>query len=97
MTEQAPTIVFSTGNGVVDSDLILDFEGFAFGNNAAYLLDSCPGVKSLGELVEIKSMPFVWIPGKFPMFLPECAHVQVIEDNAIHADRVEDNVPIFRD
>ena len=97
MTEQAPTIAFSTGNGVVDSGLMLGFEGSAFGNNAAYLLDSCPSVKSLGELVETKSMPFVWIPGKLPMFLPECAHVQVIEDNAIHADRVEGNVPIFRE
>ena len=97
MTEHSSTISFSTGNGVVDSDLMLGVEGSSFGHNAAYLLDSCPSVKSLGELVETKSMPFVWIPGKLPMFLPECAHVQVIEDNAIYADRVEGNVPIFRE
>ena len=62
---------------------MLGFEGSDFGNDTAHLLDNCPNVKSLGELVETKPMPFVWIPGKLPMFLPDCAHVQVIDDDAI--------------
>ncbi|CAE7197419.1 unnamed protein product [Symbiodinium natans] len=97
MAEQAPTVSFSTGNGVVDSGLMLGFEGSILGNNSAYLLDNCPSVKSLGELVETKSMPFVWLPGKLPMFLSSVEHVQVIEESAICADRVEGNVPIFRE
>ena len=60
-------------------------------------MHDCPVVRSLGELVNEGQRPFVWLPGEFPCFLQSSDCVQCITTGAVYADRVEGNVPIFRE
>ena len=60
-------------------------------------MNDCPLVRSLGKIVEDDGKPFVWIPGELPFFGMSKDYVQVVADKnqVIHANRVEDGVPIF--
>ena len=96
---------FLTGIGMVDSGPMLGSEGLDFGSNAAYFLDNC--IKSFGEVVETKSKcKVIWGIGRDkvhaicldPREAPDVlARLRACADNALHADRVEGNVPIFRE
>ncbi|CAE7511068.1 RPS6KA5 [Symbiodinium natans] len=90
-------IQFSTGNGVVTSHEVLTCEGQDFGRNTAYLMNDCPVVRSMGELVNGGQLPFLWLPGQLPCFLKTSDHVQADLSGALFADRVEGNVPIFKE
>ena len=71
-------MTFSTGDGVVDSGQVIGLDGLMFGPSASHLLDNCPSVKLLGEIVETKCMPFVWVRGELPMFLRDSSHLQYV-------------------
>ena len=60
------------------------------------MLDSCPLVRSLGQLVDA-GRPFVWMPGELPLLGADVDSVQVTSDKhrLVYANRVEDHVPIF--
>lgn len=60
------------------------------------MLDSCPLVRSLGQLVE-GGTPFIWLPGKLPYLGCNSQSVQIVaQTTKIEvADRVGDHVPIF--
>ena len=90
-------VVFSTGNGKVTSSQTLGFQGETFGSWRSYVLDSCPSVRSMGEMVEVQHLPFVWIPGQMPAFLPPGTEINFDESVAHFACRLEGFVPIFRD
>ena len=60
-------------------------------------MDSCPSVRSMGEMVEVRHLPFVWIPGHMPAFLPPETEVSFDESVAHFACRLEGLAPIFRD
>ncbi|CAE6921679.1 RE1 [Symbiodinium sp. CCMP2592] len=90
-------VVFSTGNGKVTSSKSLGFDGETFGSWKSYVLDSCPSVRSMGEIVELQGLPFVWIPGQMPAFLQPGTEVHFDESSAHFACRLEGFVPIFRD
>ena len=90
-------VIFSTGNGKVTSSQTLGFKGETFGSWKSYVLDSCPSVRSMGEMVEVQGLPFVWIPGQLPAFLQPGTEVS-FDDSAAHfACRLEGFVPVFRD
>ena len=90
-------VIFSTGNGKVTSSQTLGFQGETFGSWRSYVLDSCPSVRSMGEMVEVQHLPFVWIPGQMPAFLPPGTEINFDESVAHFACRLEGFVPIFRD
>ena len=60
------------------------------------MLDSCPLVRSLGQLVDA-GRPFVWMPGELPFLGANVNSVQVTPDktNIVYANRVEDHGPTF--
>ena len=90
-------VVFFTGNGKVTSSQTLGFKGETFGSWKSYVLDSCPSVRSMGEMVEVQGLPFVWIPRQLPAFLQPGTEVS-FDDSAAHfACRLEGFVPVFRD
>ena len=90
-------VIFSTGNGKVTSSQTLGFQGETFGSWRSYVLDSCPSVRSMGEMVEVQHLPFVWIPGQMPAFLPPGTEINFDESVVHFACRLEGFVPIFRD
>ena len=60
-------------------------------------MNDCPLVRSLGKIVQDDGKPFVWIPGELPFFGMSKDSVQVVagKNQVIHANRVEERVPIF--
>ena len=92
------TIVFETGNGKTTSGSVLYTSGSTFGDSRSYMLPNCPVVRSMGEIVS-SGMPFLWMPGKLPMFLQSSDAIQYSLDasKVLEAHKVEDHVPIFRE
>jgi len=66
-----------------------------------FLLKNCPTALSTGIQVNKHRKPFVWLPDEMPFYIrPEMVSRCVINipDKArIKADRVEENVPIFKE
>ena len=93
----APAIKFETGNGVTNSTECFNFHGSNFGAYEHRILDSCPIARSLGEIVS-SGRPFVWMPGELPYFAENGKSLRVkCSGNKIFADRIEENVPIFKE
>ena len=93
-------INFATGGGSRKGELTIGYHGDVFGFTNAYLLPKgCPMVRSLGEIVNQQDRPFVWLPGELPFFATSSEFIQVAcsEQDRIVANRVEENVPIFRE
>ncbi|CAE7436520.1 unnamed protein product, partial [Symbiodinium sp. CCMP2592] len=59
-------VVFSTGNGKVTSSKSLGFDGETFGSWKSYVLDSCPSVRSMGEIVELQGLRLFGYQDKCP-------------------------------
>ena len=95
-TSSKGSVRFETGNGQVTSDSIVLANGDQFGSASFCMLEACPLVRSLGQLVEA-GRPFVWIPGELPFLGADMHSVQVTADKTkiVHANRVDDYVPIF--
>ena len=53
----------------------------------------------MGEVVEKHRRPFVWIPGQLPFFVSDVSRLQLScpLKYRVLADRVESNVPVFKD
>ena len=87
---------FETGNGCVKSDTAVVANGSKFGEASFHVMQSCPLVRSLGQIVE-SGKPFIWLPGQLPFFGVDENAVQLAADSErIHvADKVDDHVPIF--
>ncbi|CAE7257616.1 RE2 [Symbiodinium sp. CCMP2592] len=90
---------FETGNGVTSSGTFLTTTSDAFGSVESYVLQSCPVVRSLGQLVELQRKPFVWLPGSMPFFGSDedCVQITWDSDRVIYAHKVDDYVPVFRE
>ena len=90
------SVRFETGNGHVTSDSVVHANGNQLGEAAFCILESCPLVRSLGQLVEA-GMPFIWLPGELPYLGVNAHAVQVVADKTqiVVADRIEDHVPVF--
>ena len=94
-TRSEGSVRFETGNGHVTSDSVVHANGNQVGKTAFCMLDACPLVRLLGQLVEA-GMLFVWIPGELPYLGTDPTAIQVSADQntLIVANRVEDHVPI---
>ena len=97
--QSTKSLHFETGNGVTSSGTFLTTTSDAFGSVESYVLQSCPVVRSLGQLVELQRKPFVWLPGSMPFFGTDTDCVQFTwdSDRVIYAHKVDDFVPVFRE
>ena len=86
----ASPLAFSTGGGVKESGKTLQTEGSVFGSNVVYMLQKCPFVKSLGQLVQ-SGFSFFWGPNNEPTLIPPDVEYQFVcdADKCVVADRVE--------
>lgn len=91
-------IRFETGNGTYTSSTCVELEGSTFGQAKYSMMDDCPIVRSLGQIVS-SGRPFVWMPDQLPFFANSTNDVQIAADESqIHyANRVDDFVPIFKE
>ncbi len=95
--EPTSTIKFETGNGVTISNHQFRFNGSSFGTFEHRILDDCPIARSLGEVVQ-GGKPFIWMPNELPYFVNNAKDIKIkCNGLKIHADRVEDNVPVFKE
>ena len=87
---------FETGNGHVNSDTSITANGNLFGHASSCMMNSCPVVRSLGQIVAT-GKPFVWLPDQMPLFGCDEGAIQLSADmeREIFADKVDDHVPIF--
>ena len=90
------SVRFETGNGHVTSNSVLHANGDQLGRASFCVLDSCPLVRSLGQIVE-SGKPFIWLPGQLPYlgFDVDAVHVAADLQRIVIANRVEDYVPVF--
>ena len=98
--QSTKSLQFETGNGVTSSGTFLTTTSDAFGSVESYILQSCPVVRSLGQLVvELQRKPFVWLPGSMPFFGTDedCIQITWDSDRVIYAHKVDDFVPVFRE
>ena len=65
--QSTQSVRFETGNGCVNSDTAIIANGSKFGDASFHVMQSCPLVRSLGQIVE-SGKPFVWLPGQLPFF-----------------------------
>ena len=101
----ATQVRFATGNGLFTASEVVHTIGSEFGESSSYLMADCPVVRSMGELVNHHGRPFVWLPGSLPFFLPDSSSVisdqysnfQFSAKGAVHASRLDGNVPIFQE
>lgn len=72
-------------------------EGSSFGKASYHVMNDCPLVRALGKIVQDDGKPFIWVPGELPSFGKSKDALQVAagKSQVIHANRVEDGVPIF--
>ena len=102
---RAEPVRFATGNGLFTASEVVHTIGSEFGESSSYLMADCPVVRSMGELVNHHGRPFVWLPGSLPFFLPDSSSVisdlygnfQFSAKGAVHASRLDGNVPIFQE
>eukprot|EP00435_Cladocopium_sp_Y103_P018472 s2405_g4.t1 len=93
----ASAINFETGNGTTRSTEQFPVHGSKFGTYEHWILDDCPIARSLGEVVS-KGLPFIWMPGELPYFAENADSVKIkCKGQRLFADRVEENVPIFKE
>jgi hypothetical protein len=63
------------------------------------MLDSCPLVTCLGSFVNDRSMAYIWLPQELPYYVTDVSKLIITcpEDCKIRADRLDHNVPIFKE
>ena len=94
--QSTQNVKFETGNGCVNSNTSINANGSKFGGASFHVMQSCPLVRSLGQIVG-SGKPFVWLPGQLPFFGLDVNAVQLAADSErlFVADKVDDHVPIF--
>ena len=93
----ADLMTFETGNGTALSDKSVVFHGSSFGSIEHRVLNECPLVRSMGEIVAA-GKPFVWMPNQLPFFVEKAEDLQIqVCGPVVSASRVEDNVPFFKE
>ena len=92
---------FSTGGGVKDGGKSVGLNAGLAKGNELFLLKNCPSALSTGLQVADHKRPFLWLLDQLPFFIKadrvkDCVF-HIPEDAKIKADRIEENVPIFKD
>ena len=97
--ETAEPLAFQTGGGPKKGKTTVGCQGAMTGSRDMYMLTDCPILKSIGQLVEVNQLPFVWLPKQKPFLVVDQSGFQAQwqPDSIWEADRVEEFVPIFRE
>ena len=63
------------------------------------MLKDSPAAMSTGQVVNQQRRPHVWLPGSLPFYVTDPSRLKVICPlrYRLYADRIEENVPIFRE
>jgi hypothetical protein len=90
---------FSTGGGEHGSKRTIGFHSTTWGDSSTYLLESCPLVRSQGLNVNGLNRPYIWLPNHKPFYVldPTKLKIECDESNKLYADRVQENVPYFKE
>ena len=87
-------VSFETGNGRTESSSINTI-GAIFGPHKSYVLNSCPTVRSMGEIMN-QGFAFTWLPHELSFFVPKDALQMTADGSRVHkASMVEGDAPIF--
>ena len=100
MSWHSELVTFETCNGNVMIDEAIVLRSPLVGPyKQAYLLEDSPLALSLGESVTQDGRGFIWLPGTLPYIITDASHVRVAcpAKFRIYADRIEENIPIFKD
>jgi hypothetical protein len=101
ISESSKPVAFATGGGAQSGTQAVRSLGGLTKGDDVYVLPKCPNALSTGIQVNKHKRPFLWLLNELPFFIKEdrlkdCTIV-VPKDARIEADRVEENVPIFKD
>jgi hypothetical protein len=99
--ESKHAVNFSTGGGAKGGDKIVGLNAGLAKGDELFILKDCPNALSTGIQVQKHRRPFIWVPDEVPYFIKsemwkDCV-IKVPDEAKLKADRVEDNVPIFKD
>ena len=82
-------------HGRTESSGTFNTIGATFGHHKSYVLNSCPTVRSISEIIN-QGFAFIWLPDELPFFAPKDALQVTADSSQVHkASRVEGNLPIF--
>ena len=89
---------FECGGGDINSSKSIGLTGPNIGQTEGYVLDKAPFAASMGEIVA-SGRPLIWITGQKPFHVNDQSKLKIIcpLKNRQYADRVEENVPIFKE
>ena len=91
-------MVFECGGGDVDTNKSLQIASPLTGKMEAYVLPGSPVAACMGYIVDTLRRPFIWIPGQLPFHVTDLRQLKLKCPLKYrhYADRVEQNVPIFK-
>jgi hypothetical protein len=95
-------VSFTTGGGDQSGGTSVSMSGSTLiDKEEVYMLPKCPNALCTGIQVQERRRGFVWLPDTLPFYikadqLKRCT-IQVPETARINADRVEQNVPMFKE
>ena len=93
------SICFDTGGGFQDSAKTLGMSSNLLSLTEGYQLDESPLAVSLGQTVEQRKMPYLWIPGNLPFHVTNANKLKFSCPLKFrkYAERVDNFVPIFKE
>jgi len=91
-------MIFECGGGDVPSDKSLSMSSHVLGQTETFILPKAPLAMCMGKIVE-GGKPYIWIPGSLPFHVTDLSKLKIIcpLKFRLYANRVEENVPIFRE
>eukprot|EP00435_Cladocopium_sp_Y103_P025527 s45_g6.t1 len=97
-TVSSSPLTFETGGGAKAATNTVGYIGDKAGEGMAYMLKSCPYVRSLGKLIQ-KGFSFFWGPEHEPTLVPPDVpfNVSCEKSQCFTAERVEHCVPILKE
>ena len=93
-------VQFDTGGGLKTCDTSIGIGSLLLGKSSElYCLSDCPTAMCQGMIVNTRRMPYIWQPGCLPWHCTDISKLKIFcpEKFRFYADRVEDNVPIFKE
>ena len=93
------TLSFNTGGGTRGAQKSMGMTSSLMGHRECYNLKDSPFAVSMGETVEHRGMPFIWLPGQMPFHVTDASKLSVKCPMKYRkmADRVMHNVPMFKE
>ena len=92
-------VEFETGGGAQKSAESIGITSALLGRTECYKLAQSPIAISMGEVINKQQRPLIWMPGQLPYHVTDPTKVKVMCPLRFrnYANRLEDNVPIWRE